>query len=259
VHSAEVNGIGAARLLECLRLAGKGARFYQASTSEMIGPGADGPQDENAVFLPRSPYAAGKLFAHHLVATYRQGYGLFACSGITFNHESPLRPPGFVTRKITMGLARLKLGLQPVLELGNVDAERDWGHAADYVQAIWLMLQRDDARDYVLATGCTNSVRTFVDLAAGALGVSLDWEGEGLTARARERKTGRVWVRVDPAFMRPIDLPRVSGNPRRAEEELGWSRSYDLPALVEEMAARDYDRVTGGQAAMPAGPLAARS
>lgn len=218
VLTAEVTAVGVTRMLEALRQVTPDARFYQASTSEMFGKVRETPQRETTPFHPRSPYGVAKVFAHWATVNYREAHGLFACSGILFNHESPRRGPEFVTRKIARGAARIKLGLQQELALGNLDARRDWGHAADFVRAMWLMLQRDEPRDYVIATGETHSVREFCQAAFGCLG--LDWEAH---------------VRVDPRFLRPAEVDQLVGDPTRAREELGWTPEVSFEQLVTEM------------------------
>jgi GDPmannose 4,6-dehydratase len=245
IYTAEIDALGAARLLEAIRAVNSGIRFYQASTSEMFGKVVDPrkPQDENTPFHPRSPYGVAKLFAHWLTVNYRESYGFFGVSGILFNHESPLRGREFVTRKITAGLAEVKHGRQELIALGNLDAQRDWGFAGDYVEAMWRMLQQPTAEDYVLATGITNSVRRFVELAAESLGFALEWTGERQAERGIDRKSGRTIVRVDPALHRPAEVDALCGNPAKAGRVLGWKPRVSLPELVTMMAEADERRV----------------
>jgi GDPmannose 4,6-dehydratase len=219
-YTANVDGLGTLRLLEAIRVLGleRHTRFYQASTSELFGLVQEVPQRESTPFYPRSPYAVAKLYAYWITVNYREAYGIYACNGILFNHESPLRGETFVTRKITRGLARIKVGLESCLYLGNLDAKRDWGHARDYVQMQWLMLQQEKAEDYVIATGRQRSVREFVDLAAGYAGLSLSWEGSGATAKAVERGSGKTVVAVDPAYFRPTEVDSLLGDPSKAKE-----------------------------------------
>ncbi len=248
-YTANSDGIGTLRLLEAIRILGleKTTRFYQASTSELYGKVQEMPQSETTPFYPRSPYAAAKLYAYWITVNYREAYGMYACNGILFNHESPLRGETFVTRKITRGLARIALGLQDCLYLGNLDALRDWGHARDYVEMQWLMLQQAVAEDFVIATGRQASVREFVDRAAAALSISLVWSGEGLSEVARvdsagdaaKVKPGQVIVRVDPRYFRPTEVETLLGDPRRACERLGWSPRTSLAELVSEMVQAD--------------------
>jgi GDPmannose 4,6-dehydratase len=237
--TAGIDGLGAMRILECLRASGSTARFYQASTSEMFGKVSSWPQDENTPFYPRSPYGIAKLFGHWATVNYREAYALFACSGILFNHESPLRGIEFVTRKITHGFARIRHGLQDAIELGNMDAARDWGFAGDYVVGMWLMLQQQQPDDYVLASGKMHTVREFAEQAGRYFGWELVWRGSGITEEGLDRASGRVLVRVNPAFFRPTEVDRVQGRATKAERALGWSRTVDFAGLVTMMAASD--------------------
>jgi GDPmannose 4,6-dehydratase len=246
VFTADVDGVAVTRILEAVRRVCPEARFYQASTSEMFGRVQATPQNETTPFYPRSPYGIAKLYGHWITVNYREAYNTFACSGILFNHESPLRGQEFVTRKITLALARIKHGQQDVLELGNIDAERDWGFAGDYVDAMWRMLQADRPDDYVIATGVTRSVRDFVTLAAEALDMPVAWEGEGRNAVARDARTGALAVRVNPAFYRPAEVEVLTGDPAKAKRDLGWEPTHDLAALVELMARADNDRIIRG-------------
>ena len=240
-YTANADAIGTLRLLEAIRILNLGGRtrFYQASTSEMYGLVQEIPQRESTPFYPRSPYGVAKLYAHWITINYREAYGLFACNGILFNHESPIRGETFVTRKITRGLARITVGLQKTLYLGNLDALRDWGHARDYIEAQWLMLQQPVPDDYVIATGRQHSVRQFVEQAAGELGISLAWEGTGVDEVARVASTGEVIIRIDTRYFRPTEVDTLLGDPTRAREKLGWVARTSFPDLVREMVASD--------------------
>ena len=251
-YTANADGIGALRLLEAIRLLGleKKSRFYQASTSELYGLVQETPQKETTPFYPRSPYAVAKLYAYWITVNYREAYGLYACNGILFNHESPVRGETFVTRKITRAIARIALGLQDCLYLGNLSALRDWGHAKDYVEMQWLMLQQEQPEDFVIATGVQHSVRQFVEMAAAELGIRLRFEGEGdretATVVAVEGtraviKPGQVVVRVDPHYYRPTEVETLLGDASKARIKLGWTPQISLPELVREMVAADYD------------------
>ena len=250
-YTANADGIGALRLLEAIRICGleKKTRFYQASTSELYGLVQETPQKETTPFYPRSPYAVAKLYAYWITVNYREAYGIYACNGILFNHESPIRGETFVTRKITRALARIVLGLQDCLYLGNMSALRDWGHAKDYVEMQWLMLQQDVAEDFVIATGVQYSVREFVDLAAKELGITLAFEGEGENEIARitdvhnadaKCKIGDTIVRVDPRYFRPTEVETLLGDPTKAKQKLGWTPVTTLQQLVSEMAQSDF-------------------
>ena len=250
-YTANADGIGALRLLEAIRICGleKTTRFYQASTSELYGLVQETPQKETTPFYPRSPYAVAKLYAYWITVNYREAYGIYACNGILFNHESPIRGETFVTRKITRALARIVLGLQDCLYLGNMSALRDWGHAKDYVEMQWLMLQQEVAEDFVIATGVQYSVREFVDLAAKELGVTLIFEGEGENEIARitavnnpeaKCKVGDTVVRVDPRYFRPTEVETLLGDPTKAKQKLGWTPVTTLQQLVSEMAQSDF-------------------
>jgi len=250
-YTANADGIGALRLLEAIRICGleKTTRFYQASTSELYGLVQETPQKETTPFYPRSPYAVAKLYAYWITVNYREAYGIYACNGILFNHESPIRGETFVTRKITRALARIVLGLQDCLYLGNMSALRDWGHAKDYVEMQWLMLQQDVAEDFVIATGVQYSVREFVDLAAKELGITLVFEGEGENEIARitavnnadaKCKVGDTVVRVDPRYFRPTEVETLLGDPTKAKQKLGWTPVTTLQQLVSEMAQSDF-------------------
>ena len=239
-YTANSDALGALRMLEAIRILGleRKSRFYQASTSEMYGLVRETPQRETTPFYPRSPYGVAKLYAYWITVNYREAYGMFACNGILFNHESPVRGETFVTRKITRALARIKLGLQDCLFLGNLDARRDWGHARDYVEAQWLMLQQPQPEDFVIATGIQYNVRDFVDLAAQKLGIELKWSGKGLDEKAIDG-TGRVRVAVDPRYFRPAEVEALLGDPSKAKSKLGWSAKVSFEQLVEEMASED--------------------
>jgi len=245
VTTAEITGVGALNLLEAIRLTNPATRFYQASTSEMFGKVQAVPQSETTPFWPRSPYGVAKLFAHWSAVNYRESHGIHACSGILFNHESPLRGREFVTRKITEAAARIRLGQQEVLELGNLDAKRDWGFAGDYVEGMRLMLEQAEPDDYVLATGRTETVRNFVHLAFRAAGMELVFEGTGLAEVGRDR-AGVVRVRVNPAFFRPAEVDLLVGDASKARRRLGWSASMVLEQLAETMVAADLRRVKAG-------------
>ncbi|HEV7660403.1 MAG TPA: GDP-mannose 4,6-dehydratase [Allosphingosinicella sp.] len=239
-YTADVDALGTLRLLEAIRILGlqKSVRFYQASTSELYGQVVETPQTETTPFHPRSPYGVAKLYAYWITVNYREAYGIYACNGILFNHESPVRGENFVTRKITRGLARIKLGLQDRLYLGNLDARRDWGHARDYVEMQWLMLQQDAPQDYVIATGTAYSVRDFVAAAARELGIALSWTGAGVDEIGSD-ETGRCLVSVDPRYFRPAEVDTLLGDSSKARRELGWSPKIGFDALVREMVRED--------------------
>ncbi len=250
-YTADTVGLGALRVLEAIRIAGleKKARFYQASTSELFGEVQEVPQTEKTPFYPRSPYAAAKLYAYWITINYRESYGMYACNGILFNHESPIRGETFVTRKITRAMARIFLGLQDCVFLGNMNALRDWGHAKDYVEMQWLMLQQEQPDDFVIATGVQYSVRQFVDAACNELGIHLRWEGEGLEEKgivdtieesdATPLKEGQVIVQVDPRYFRPTEVETLLGDPTKAKEKLGWEPKITFTELVAEMVRAD--------------------
>ena len=239
-YTANTDGIGTLRLLEAIRILGleKKTRFYQASTSELYGLVQEVPQKESTPFYPRSPYAVAKLYGYWITVNYREAYGLYACNGILFNHESPLRGETFVTRKITRALARIKLGLQDCLYLGNLDSLRDWGHAKDYVEMQWLMLQQDNAEDFVIATGVQYSVRDFVDTAANGLGMPIEWRGQGVDETGTDAN-GKVVVRVDPRYFRPTEVETLLGDPSKAKAKLGWTPKTTFAELVAEMVRED--------------------
>ncbi len=249
-YTANSDALGALRILEAIRILGleKKTRFYQASTSELYGLVQETPQKETTPFYPRSPYAVAKLYAYWITINYREAYGIYACNGILFNHESPIRGETFVTRKITRALARIKLGLQDCLYLGNMDAKRDWGHARDYVEMQWLMLQQEQPEDFVIATGVQYSVRDFVNAAAGELGIQLEWQGEGVEEKGivasvgadASLAPGAVVVRVDPRYFRPTEVETLLGDASRAKDKLGWTPRTSFAELVSEMAREDF-------------------
>lgn len=242
-YTANADGIGTLRILEAIRILGmeKTTRFYQASTSELYGLVQETPQKETTPFYPRSPYAAAKLYAYWIVVNYREAYGMFASNGILFNHESPLRGETFVTRKITRAAAAMHLGMQDKLYLGNLDAKRDWGHAKEYVEGMWLMMQQEKPDDYVLATGETTSVRDFVTWAMSHIGVTMEWKGNGVDEKGYDAKTGKCLVEVDPAYFRPTEVDLLLGDPTKAQKELGWKHKVTVRELVEEMVAADIE------------------
>jgi GDPmannose 4,6-dehydratase len=230
-------------VLEAIRILGleKKARFYQASTSEMFGKVQEIPQCETTPFYPRSPYGAAKVYAYWITVNYREAYGLFACNGILFNHESPMRGETFVSRKITRALTRIKVGLQEYLHLGNLDSRRDWGHARDYVRAQWLMLQQDVPEDFVIATGTQFSVRDFVSAAGSLLDMRIEWQGEGVDEVGIDAASGRTLIRIDPRYFRPTEVDTLLGDPTKAREKLGWTAEISFPELVEEMIESDLE------------------
>ena len=240
-YTANADGIGTLRILEAMRILGmeKNVRFYQASTSELYGLVQEVPQSETTPFYPRSPYGVAKLYGFWIVKNYRESYGMHASNGILFNHESPLRGETFVTRKITRGVARIHLGLQESLHLGNLDAKRDWGHAKDYVEGMWRMLQQDTADDYVLATGRTVPIRDFVNMAFAEVGVELNWEGEGVDEKGFDKATGALRVAVDPRYFRPAEVELLVGDASKAKRVLGWEPTHTLEQLCSEMVASD--------------------
>lgn len=242
-YTANSDALGTLRILEAIRILGleKKTRFYQASTSEMFGKVQEVPQRETTPFYPRSPYGAAKVYAYWITVNYREAYGMYACNGILFNHESPIRGETFVTRKITRGLARIKEGLQDTVYLGNLDSLRDWGHARDYVKAQWLMLQQDNPEDFVIATGEQHSVREFVELAAAELGMKLEWRGSGVNEQGIDTVAGRVVVRVDSRYFRPAEVDSLLGDATKARQKLGWKAETGFADLVKEMVAADLE------------------
>lgn len=237
--TADIDALGVTNMLEAIRTVKPEARFYQASTSEMFGLVQAIPQTETTPFYPRSPYGVAKLYGHWITKNYRESYDLYACSGILFNHESERRGKEFVTRKITDAVARIKLGVQDHLELGNMDSKRDWGHSKDYVKAMWLLLQQDHADDYVIATNETRTVREFVEVAFGHVGIEIEWEGTGVDEIGKDKATGKTIVKVNPQFFRPAEVDILLGNPAKAEKELGWKREISFSRLVERMVKND--------------------
>jgi GDPmannose 4,6-dehydratase len=239
-YTANSDGLGTLRILEAIRILGLGkkTRFYQASTSELYGLVQETPQKETTPFYPRSPYAAAKLYAYWITVNYREAYGMYACNGILFNHESPVRGENFVTRKITRALARIKLGKQSCLYLGNLDAKRDWGHARDYVEMMWLMLQQDKPEDFVVATGVQYSVRDFVNAAAVTVGLPIQWQGDGLNEVGLD-VTGKCIVKIDPRYFRPAEVETLLGDATKAKEKLGWQPKISFETLVQEMMLHD--------------------
>lgn len=240
-YTANSDALGTLRLLEAIRISGLEGktRFYQASTSELYGLVQETPQKETTPFYPRSPYAVAKMYAYWITVNYREAYGIYACNGILFNHESPTRGETFVTRKITRAMARIKLGLQECLYLGNMDAKRDWGHARDYIEMQWLMLQQDTAEDFVIATGEQHSVREFVELAGKELDIDIRWEGEGANEKGFNSKSGKCIVQVDPRYFRPAEVETLLGDPSKAKNKLGWEPKITFQELVSEMVRED--------------------
>lgn len=251
-YTADADGVGTLRILEAVRLLGltKKTKVYQASTSELYGLVQEVPQSEKTPFYPRSPYAVAKMYAFWITVNYREAYDMFACNGILFNHESPLRGETFVTRKITRAVAKLSLGMQDKLYMGNLDAKRDWGHAKDYVEAMWLILQQDTPEDFVIATGITTTVRDFITMAFAEVGVEVEFRGEGLDEKGYVKsnqqvdaplRAGQEVVAIDPRYFRPTEVELLIGDPTKAKTKLGWEPKYDLPALVKEMVAADVE------------------
>jgi len=242
-YSANADALGTLRLLEAIRILGleKSTRFYQASTSEMFGKVLETPQSETTPFYPRSPYGVAKVYAYWIAVNYREAYGMYACNGIMFNHESPIRGETFVTRKITRGLTRIVEGLESCLYLGNLDAKRDWGHARDYVRAQWLMLQQDEPQDFVIATGRYFSVREFVTLAAARLGISMEWRGHGVDEEGIDSRTGKILARVDARYFRPTEVDALLGDASKAARVLGWKPEIGFDELVREMVDSDWN------------------
>jgi GDPmannose 4,6-dehydratase len=247
-YTADTDGMGVLRLLNAIRSAGlvDKCKFYQASTSELYGLVQEVPQKETTPFYPRSPYAVAKQYAYWIVVNYREAYGMHASNGILFNHESPRRGPTFVTRKITRAVARIHKGLQEVLYMGNIDAKRDWGHARDYVKMMWMMLQQDDADDYVVATGETNTVRSFIELAFECIDITIAWKGKGVDEVGFDKKTGRELVKIDEKYFRPTEVELLIGDPTKAKEKLGWVPTISMQTLCKEMVASDIKLVEKG-------------
>ncbi|WP_407430432.1 GDP-mannose 4,6-dehydratase [Arcticibacter sp.] len=251
-YSANADGIGTLRLLEAIRILGltEKTRIYQASTSELYGLVQAVPQSETTPFYPRSPYAVAKMYAYWITVNYREAYGMYACNGILFNHESPLRGETFVTRKITRGVSKIALGMQSCLYLGNLDAKRDWGHAKDYVEAMWLILQQEKAEDFVIATGVTTTVRDFIRMAFSEVGITIEFKGEGVDEKGYvvscanadyQLEAGTQVVAVDPRYFRPTEVELLIGDPTKSKTKLGWTPKYDLPALVKDMMSADVE------------------
>ncbi len=243
ITTGEITGMGAVNLLEAIRIVNPGIRFYQASTSEMFGKVQTVPQDESTPFYPRSPYGVAKLYAHWMTVNYRESHGIFGASGILFNHESPLRGREFVTRKVTDAIARIKMGKLDVLELGNLDAKRDWGYAKEYVDGMWRMLQTEQPDTYVLATGRTENVRDFVTMTCKAAGVGIEWRGEGESEQGVDMETGKTIVQVNPRFYRPAEVDLLIGNAEKARRELGWEAKTSLEELCQRMYEADLPRI----------------
>ena len=242
-YTANADGIGTLRILEAIRILGleKKTKFYQASTSELYGLVQETPQKETTPFYPRSPYAVAKLYGYWITVNYREAYNMFACNGILFNHESPLRGETFVTRKITRAASRISLGLQEKLYLGNLDSKRDWGHAKDYVKGMWMMLQQEKAEDFVLATGETHTVREFVELSFREAGIELEWKGSCVDEKGIDIKKGKTLVEVDPRYFRPTEVELLLGDPTKAREKLGWIHEHSLQELVSDMVKNDIE------------------
>jgi GDPmannose 4,6-dehydratase len=246
-YSADTDGIGTLRLLEAIRILGmeRHVRFYQASTSELFGKAQEIPQKETTPFYPRSPYAVAKLYGYWITVNYRESYGMYACNGILFNHESPIRGETFVTRKVTRGAARISLGLQDKLYMGNLDANRDWGFAGDYVELMWLMLQQQEPDDYVVSTGVTTSVRDFITMAFNEVGIMLTWEGKGVAEKGINKANGKVLVEIDPLYFRPAEVDLLIGDSTKAKIKLGWEPKVKLPELIKMMM--EYDMILARQ------------
>lgn len=254
-YTADTDALGTLRLLEAIRITGleKKTRFYQASTSELFGKVQEVPQKETTPFYPRSPYAVAKLYAYWICVNYREAYDIFACNGILFNHESPNRGETFVSRKITRGLARIKIGLQDKLYLGNLDAKRDWGHAKDYVYMQWLMLQQDEPDDYIIATGRQYSVRECVELTASRVGLEIKWQGSGQEEKGVDAATGDVVIEIDPRYFRPTEVDTLLGDPTKAKEKLGWKPKISFEEMIAEMALADLEEAKRDQLCKSAG------
>lgn len=242
-YTANSDAVGALRILEAIRILKleKKTKFYQASTSELYGKVQEVPQTETTPFYPRSPYAVAKLYAFWITKNYREAYGMYACNGILFNHESPIRGETFVTRKITRGVARIKLGMQKKIYLGNIDAKRDWGHAKDYVEGMWLMLQQETPEDYVLATGETTSVRDFITMAFNEVGIKMKWEGKGIDEKGINAETGEIYIEIDPNYFRPTEVDLLIGDASKAFNNLGWKPKHNLLDLVKDMVQSDLN------------------
>ena len=243
IATAEIDAVGVTNMLEAIKIVKPEARFYQASTSEMFGLVQEIPQRETTPFYPRSPYGVAKLYGHWITKNYRESFDMYACSGILFNHESERRGKEFVTRKITDAVARIKLGVQDHLELGNMDSKRDWGHSKDYVKAMWLMLQQEVADDYVIATNETRTVREFVEIAFSHVGIEIEWSGVGVDETGKDKSTGNTLVKINPKFFRPAEVDILIGDPAKADRDLGWTRGISFSQLVERMVKNDLELV----------------
>jgi GDPmannose 4,6-dehydratase len=243
-YTAEVDAIGTVRFLDAIREVGLKPKFYQASTSELFGKAQQIPQNEKTPFYPRSPYGVAKLYGYWIIINYREAYNIYACNGILFNHESPRRGETFVTKKITRAAAKIKLGLEEKLSLGNLNAKRDWGYAPEYVDGMWKMLQLDQPEDFVLATGETHTVREFADLSFKELGMELAWKGEGVNEKGVDKKTGKIIVEVDPRYYRPTEVELLVGDPTKAKEKLGWTPKVKFEELVKIMAKADFEKIS---------------
>jgi len=241
--TSDITGLGVSRILEAIRQINPEIKFYQASSSEMFGKVSETPQTENTPFYPRSPYGIAKLFGHWMTINYKEAYNIFACSGILFNHESPLRGEQFVTKKITMGLSKIKLGLIEYLELGNLDSKRDWGYAGDYVEAMYLMLQNDKPDNYVISTGETFSVKDFINTSCNELGIDIEWQGLGIDETAIDKKTGKSIIRINPKFYRPTEVDLLLGNSTKAKKMLKWKPKTNFYELVSKMIEYDYNKL----------------
>lgn len=241
-YTADSDALGTLRILEAIRILGleKKTKFYQASTSELYGLVKETPQNENTPFHPRSPYACAKLYAYWIAINYRESYGIFASNGILFNHESPRRGETFVTRKITRAAVRIKLGMQEKMYLGNLDSKRDWGHAKDYVEGMWKILQHERAEDFVLATGVTTTIRNFCEMSFKELGIDIEWQGKGIEEKGIDKTTGKVIIEIDPRYFRPAEVDLLLGDATKAKQILGWTPKYTLPMMIKEMIEEDY-------------------
>ena len=248
-YTANADGLGTLRILEAIRLLNmvEKTKFYQASTSELYGMVQEVPQNEKTPFYPRSPYAVAKLYGYWITINYREAYNLYACNGILFNHESPVRGETFVTRKITRAAARISMGTQERVYLGNLDAKRDWGHASDFVEGMWRMLQQDEPEDFVLATGVTTTIREFTERAFAEVGITLEWSGKGVDETGRDVKSGNIIVSIDPAYFRPTEVDLLIGDASKAREKLGWQPTCDLQQMIEEMIKADLEEARKDQ------------
>ena len=248
-YTANADGLGTLRILEAIRLLNMGekTKFYQASTSELYGMAQEVPQNEKTPFYPRSPYAVAKLYGYWITINYREAYNLYACNGILFNHESPVRGETFVTRKITRAVARISMGTQERVYLGNLDAKRDWGHASDFVEGMWRMLQQEEPEDFVLATGVTTTIREFTERAFAEVGITLEWSGNGVDETGRDAKSGNILVSIDPAYFRPTEVDLLIGDASKAREKLGWQPTCNLQQMIEEMIKADLEEARKDQ------------